>query len=142
MPMITPYAHTIFETEVLPVPTKTEPVDPAIREELLAQVDERGQVTIRCHIRTVWGTSARIWPSTYLVCQRTGHRSSMIHAEGITCVPVWMPVPPGTTTFILVFEPLPDECAVFSLVEEIPEPGGFHVPSIPRNGRDLYDVDV
>jgi hypothetical protein len=137
-----PYSDTILEAEVLPAPLKECPVDPLLHEELLAQVDEQGQVTIRCHIRTAWGTCVRIWPSTYLVCRRTGHRSSMIHAEGITFFPAWMPVPTGTTTFILVFEPLSDECAVFSLVEEIPEPGGFHVPSIMRNGRDLYDVEV
>lgn len=134
--------HTLFETELLPEPAVVEPLDPFLREELLALVEERGQVTVRCHLRSPYPTCARIWPSTYLICHKTGHRSKLMHAEGISYMPVWLPVPSGTTTFILVFEPLPDECVVFDMVEEIPEPGGFHVKCIARNGRDLYDALV
>lgn len=138
--MNTPYLHVDTEAEVLPAPIVEPRVDPAIREQLLAQVDECGQVTVRCHLHTDWATKLRIWTSTYLVCQQTGHRSRMIHAEGITYMPEWMPAPAGTTTFILVFETLPDACETFALLEDIPEPGGFHVPVILRNGRDMYDV--
>lgn len=138
--MNTPYFHTITETEVLPAPMVVPSVDPAIREQLLEQVDECGQVTVRCHLHTDCATMLRIWTNTYLVCRQTGHRSRMIYADGITYMPAWMPVPAGTTTFILVFETLPDKCEVFDLLEDIPETGGFHVPGVLRNGRDMYDV--
>jgi hypothetical protein len=31
---------------------------------------------------------------------------------------------------------------LFDLVEEITDPGGFHVPGILRNGMDVYRVDL
>jgi hypothetical protein len=140
--MNTPQSHTVAEPEVLPVPTEMEPLGPALREELLAQVDERGQVTVHCHHHSAWETRLRIWQSTYLVCRQTRHRSSLVHAEGIPFMPTWMSAVACTTTFTLVFTPLPDGCTSFDLLEEIPESGGFHVPGIRRNGRDLYDVLV
>ncbi|MBL7963344.1 MAG: hypothetical protein JNM31_05795 [Flavobacteriales bacterium] len=138
-----PHIHAsdpaISEPEVLVAPA----VDPALREALLTQVEERGQVTVHCRISTDEGDMVRIWPHTYLVCKRTRHRSELLHAEGIPFAPHWMPVLPGhTATFTLVFAALPDECMAFDLVEEIPEPGGFHVAGIPRNGRDLYNVEL
>ncbi|MCC6402172.1 MAG: hypothetical protein IT227_15525 [Flavobacteriales bacterium] len=140
--MNTRSSHTIAEPEVLPPPTSTPAIDPGIREELLAQADERGQVTVHCRFSTPWGTRLRVWPGTYLICRTTGHRSALLHAEGISWYPAWMPVPAGTISFTLVFAPLPDGCTVFDLIEEIPEPGGFMVSGMVRNGSDLYDVEV
>lgn len=121
-------------------PVTVEPVEPALREELLADVDERGQVTVRCRIDH--GGFVRIWRSTYLVCRSTGHRSELLHADGITLAPMWMAVPPGGLFFTLVFSPLPPECGVFDLIEEVDGPGGFAVYGIGRNARDLYHVDL
>lgn len=121
-------------------PVTVEPVEPALREELLSAVDERGQVTVRCRIDH--GGHVRIWRSTYLVCRSSGHRSELLHADGITLAPMWMPVPAGGLFFTLVFSPLPPECGVFDLIEEVDGPGGFAVYGIGRNARDLYHVEL
>jgi hypothetical protein len=119
------------------------PVDPELREELLTSIDERGQVTVRCHFSQPVLSFVRIWRSTYLICRQSGHRSELVHAEGVPYAPHWLPVLPGTPfQFVLVFAPLPRSCAVFDLVEEIPQAGGFVVEAIARNERDLYEVAV
>ncbi len=124
-------------------PLIVEPVEPALLSELIAELDERGQVTVRCRFTSDQGDLIRIWRSTFLVCYHTGHRSELVHAEGIAYAPEWMPVPQNSPMeFTLVFAPLPRDCVVFDLMEVIPQPGGFHVPSIARNRRDLYHVDV
>lgn len=129
--------------EVPEAPVIIEPIEPALKEELLTHMEERGQVTVRCRFASAEFNLIRIWPSTYLVCRQTGHRSELLHADGISLAPHWSPVLPGEAfAFTLVFGPLPKECAAFDLVEVIPQPGGFHVPGIGRNGRDLYEVGV
>lgn len=118
-------------------------MEPALKSELLTNVDERGQVTVRCRFDSHAFNLVRIWPSTFLVCAHTGHRSELLLADGIAMAPQWMPVLPGMAAeFVLVFAPLPRECSMFDLVEVIPQAGGFHVPAIARNRRDLYDVMV
>jgi hypothetical protein len=121
-------------------PVTVEPVEPALREELLAAVDERGQVTVRCRIDH--GGHVRIWRSTYLVCRTTGHRSELLHADGITLAPMWMAVPPAGLCFTLVFSPLPPACGVFDLIEVVDGAGGFAVHGIARNAQDLYHVVI
>jgi hypothetical protein len=121
-------------------PVTVEPVAPALREELLAGVDERGQVTVRCRIDH--GGHVRIWRSTYLVCRTTGHRSELLHADGITLAPMWMAVPPAGLCFTLVFSPLPPACGVFDLIEVVDGAGGFSVHGIARNAQDLYHVVI
>ncbi|HEY0976975.1 MAG TPA: hypothetical protein VGE21_05850 [Flavobacteriales bacterium] len=131
-----------IEVEAPIAPTIVAPIAPALQRELLADLDERGQVTVRCRFNSEEPNLIRIWRSTYLVCSG-GHRSALLHAEGIALAPRWSPVLPGMTLeFVLVFEPLPADCQVFDLMEIIPEAGGFHVPGIPRNERDLYDVEL
>lgn len=124
-------------------PTIAEPIEPALKEELLTNIDERGQVTVRCRFDSAEFNLIRIWRSTYLVCYDTGHRSELLHADGIAVAPQWMPVLPGSAAmFTLVFAPLPKECSAFDLVEDIPQAGGFHVAGIGRNRRDMYEVGV
>lgn len=124
-------------------PAVVEPIEPALKAELLTDIEERGQVTVQCHFAGPDFNLVRIWQSTYLICRRTGHRSELLHAEGISVAPLWTPVLPGEAfSFTLVFAPLPGDCAVFDLVEVIAQPGGFHVPGIGRNERDLYKVTV
>lgn len=85
----------------------------------------------------------RIWPSTYLICRSSGHRSPLVHAEGIPYAPTWLALPPGKlVAFTLLFAALPRACSLFDLVEEIPEDGGFHVPGIARNGMDVYRLGL
>jgi hypothetical protein len=124
-------------------PPVVDPIEPALKEELLTKIDERGQVTVRCRFDSADFNLIRIWRSTYLVCYDTGHRSELLHADGIAIAPQWMPVLPGAAAmFTLVFAPLPKECSVFDLVEDIPQAGGFHVAGIGRNRRDMYEVRI
>jgi len=130
-------------TTVIAPPVPLERVDPHLLTELCAEVDERGQVTVHCALMTDVFDAVRVWPTTYLVCRGTGHRSALLHAEGIPYAPTWMAVPANRLfEFILVFAPLPRDCDVFDLVELISDPGGFHVPGIGRNDMDVYRVDL
>jgi len=123
-------------------PPRTRPIRERLPE-LLTDIDERGQVTVHCRIDAGPGDAVRIWPSTFLVCRHTGHRSRLLHAEGIPFAPLWMPLASGSSVrFTLLFEALPRECLLFDLVEEIPEEGGFFSPAILRNDMDVYRVDV
>lgn len=111
--------------------------------DLAVAVDEQGQVTVHCHFAAGLADAIRIWPSTFLICRLTGHRSQLLFAEGIPLAPEWLPVPAGREIcFTLLFAGLPRECVLFDLVEEIPEPGGFSANGILRNGMDVYRVEV
>jgi hypothetical protein len=63
--------------------------------------------------------------------------------EGITLFPEWTRVDRvGIFRFTLIFSGLPNDCQVFSMVEEIPEPGGFLVSNISRNKKDVYSISL
>ncbi|MBK8497852.1 MAG: hypothetical protein IPL52_03315 [Flavobacteriales bacterium] len=131
------------EELVIAPPLPLERVDPLLRTELCSDVDERGQVTVHLSFTADFMDGIRIWPSTYLLCRNTGHRSPLVHAEGIPYAPTWLALPPGKlVAFTLLFAALPRACSLFDLVEEIPEDGGFHVPGIARNGMDVYRVGL
>lgn len=138
-----PQAISFSSLEAPEAPPPVLPIEPELRAALLTHVDEQGQITVHCTLRSEWSDMVRIWPTTYLVCTNTGHRSRLLHAEGISYAPLWQPMLPGSTLhFTLVFEPLPKHCNLFDLVEDIPDPGGFHCPSILRNAMDLYHVEL
>jgi hypothetical protein len=85
----------------------------------------------------------RIWNTTYLIDKASGSKSKLIHAENISFAPVWTQIPDGVNySFLLIFEGLPKSCTLFDLVEEISQPGGFEVRSIPRNERDVYHINI
>ncbi|MEZ4757820.1 MAG: hypothetical protein R2817_13405 [Flavobacteriales bacterium] len=132
-----------MEYEEVTIAPAKERTHPELREALQAAVEERGQVTVHCTLDAGEGDCIRIWPSTYLVCRLSGHRSQLLHAEGIPLAPTWLPVAPGRSVqFTLLFAGLPQHCVLFDLVEEIPDPGGFHATSILRNGMDVYRVEL
>lgn len=136
-------ARTTATVEVPTRPEVREPLAPELKAELLTQVEERGQVTVHCMLTTGFADCIRIWPSTYLLCRHSGHRSKLLHAEGIPYAPIWKAVAPDSRVeFTLLFEPLPDHCILFDLVEEIEDPGGFFSPAILRNDLDVYRVEV
>ncbi|TCJ13584.1 hypothetical protein EPD60_12360 [Flaviaesturariibacter flavus] len=85
-------------------------------------------------------TLARIWPTTFLV-QDDGTRKRLLHAFNITEYPHWKLFFPGER-FTLVFEGLDKRCLFFDLLEDIPEPGGFHIENIERNRSDVYQVEM
>lgn len=116
---------------------------PGLLEELCTDIDEKGQVTVHCVVKAEMGDAIRIWPTTFLVCRLTGHRSKLLHAEGIPHAPDWRTIPPGgMASFTLIFAALPNDCVLFDLVEDIPDEGGFYSPAILRNGMDVYRVEV
>lgn len=80
----------------------------------------------------------RIWPTTFLV-QDDGTRKKLLQAYNIAEYPDWKFVGPGHC-FTLVFEGLDRGCVLFDLLEDIPEPDGFHVANIRRNNADVYRV--
>lgn len=122
---------------------------PKISEQLLGQlkamVEEEKQVIVHCCFPGTpdVGSLIRIWRSTYLIDEKLGHRSQLIHAENISLFPYWTEVPPMRDFwFTLVFAGLPKHCTSFELKEEIPQEGGFQVKNIRRNGTDVYRIKV
>jgi hypothetical protein len=108
-------------------------------EVLKEQELEERQVIV--HITLFEPTRARIWPTTYLICRQSGHRSKLLHTEGITLYPTWGYIPAGGT-FTLIFEGLPDACTLFDLEEVIPEPGAFIARNVGRNESDVYQLEM
>lgn len=142
--IITPLSH---EREELPIiaPPKVKPeVDIDVLTHIEASTLEDSYVYVHCYFRNRWQNMLiRIWKTTFLIDQTSGARSSLIHAENISIAPNWTPVPDGSEyCFLLIFSSLPRTCRVFDLVEQIPEPGGFHVRDIRRNDTDVYHIDL
>lgn len=124
--------------------TKPE-ISQEILESLQTKVEEEKQVIVHCCVPASFelGNQIRVWRSTFLVDRSLAHKSYLIHQENISLFPYWTDVPPMKDFwFTLVFSGLPDECATFDLIEEIPEEGGFFVPNIKRNGTDVYRVII
>lgn len=85
----------------------------------------------------------RIWPSTFLIPSDSSRESRLVYWRNIATAPNWTVVPKGEGfTFLLVFESLPKGCAVFDLVERIPQEGGFVIRGIQRNETDVYRVSL
>lgn len=82
----------------------------------------------------------RVWPSTYLIEKGTGRKAKLITAFNISFAPQW--TYNDGKGFTLIFEGLSKECAVFDLIEMIPQAGGFEVRDIIRNSMDVYHVDL
>jgi hypothetical protein len=126
-------------------PSKTKP---EVEDKVLASIEpsviEDSYVYVHCYFDNSWEEALiRIWKTTFLVDRVSGAKSSLVHAENISIAPAWTVIPDNRVhTFILIFSALPKTCKVFDLVEEIPQPGGFHVRNIQRNGTDVYHVTM
>ncbi len=108
--------------------------------EILTRLEEKGIVIVH---GAFYGSGAiRIWSTTYLIDHTSGHRSRLLHAENISCAPVWTRVGSNGIRFTLYFEALPSSCTRFDLHEIIPQPGGFLIPGIIRNQEDVYRVEI
>ncbi|WP_434977855.1 hypothetical protein [Daejeonia sp. YH14] len=130
---------------------KSETIEkPLIAEEILAslqvKIQEEKQVIVHCCFPAspLMGNLVRVWKSTFLVDDRLGHKSPLIHAENITFFPYWTQIPPGKDYwFTLVFSGLPKECRTFDLREMISSgENGFLVENIRRNSTDIYRVRI
>jgi hypothetical protein len=123
-------------------------VKPKVDVETLASIDpsslDDSYVYVHCHFKNTSDEMLiRIWRTTFLIGKDDATRSQLIHAENISYAPQWTIIPGKITfTFLLIFGGLPKSCRVFDLVEEIAQPGGFHVKNIKRNETDVYHIDI
>jgi len=123
-------------------------VKPAVDEQVLASVEmsvlEDSYVYVHCSFHnTVEDALIRIWKTTFLVDHSSGAKSPLIHAENISMAPLWTVLAENRThNFILIFSALPKSCTQFDLIEEISQPGGFHITNIQRNMLDVYHVTM
>lgn len=123
------------------MPTILEPKK-KIKVKVKPMVFEEKQVIVHCAIPCERGMGVRIWKTTYLVTE-DGAEIPLMFWEGISLAPQWtMVLHDGFYRFTLVFKSLPANCNVFSLMEKIPEPGGFSVKNIKRNKMDVYKVNL
>lgn len=114
-------------------------------EALQPKVAVEKQVIVHCCFPAIPSSDMliRIWPSTFLVDESLGHKSTLIHHENISLFPYWTEVPPMKDYwFTLIFSGLPKECTSFDLKEVIPQEGGFWIKDIKRNGTDVYKVKI
>jgi len=116
-----------------------------IDEEILSflQAEESRTTIVHCKIYTPFPTMARVWSSTYLV-EENGNKIPLIKAFLISMAPdwTWFDAEQGFFHFTLLFEGLSKGCALFHVVEEINEPGGFFSDRIRRNATDVYEVEL
>lgn len=122
----------------------TGKVSPKAVLQLLQSIHERRLVVVHCQIVSPGGSiSIRIWPTTYLFCNSSSHRSRLLHAENISMFPEWTYVSAGNSQrFILIFEPLPLACTSFDMIEIIPQEGGFVKNGLLRNDSDIYSISL
>ena len=133
------------KTTIKEAPVKTKPeVDVETLTSINPDTLEDSYVYVHCYFHnTMKDALVRIWRTTYLIDQRQGSRSGLVHAENISYAPQWTIIPDSRTfSFLLIFSALPKSCTHFDLVEEISLPGGFVVRHIPRNQTDVYHIDL
>ena len=113
----------------------------AIRE-LVKQQPEKCTI-VHCRYAIESGSMYRIWPETFLI-ENDGSRRRLIKAFNITLMPHWTLyfAEVGVVRFTLIFEGLSRNCSSFTLLEEIPEPGGFYSDVVGRNNSDVYEAAV
>lgn len=112
------------------------------KTELKFQLEEEKQVIIHCSMACMPGISVRIWKTTYLITE-DGKKIPLVFWEGISLFPEWTNLyHSGIFHFTLIFSGLPTGCNVFSMLEEINEPGGFVVKNITRNKKDVYKIQL
>jgi hypothetical protein len=130
---------------VIDPPVKAKPyVDLDTLAALHPELMNDSYVYVHCHFDNKWQDMLiRIWKTTYLLDRHSSGKAELIHAENITYAPLWTLIPDKQPfTFLLIFTGLPKSCKVFDLLEQISEPGGFHVGNIVRNEKDVYHVDL
>jgi len=118
----------------------------AIDSQILAEVQEEGQVIVHCSFyndpKVFFGEmGVRVWKETFLIDDATGVKVPLMKALGIVYQPNWYFLAPGETKrFTMIFEALPKSCTSFTLAEIIKEPGAFVVKGILRKNSDVYSV--
>ena len=125
-------------------PTRKPHIDKKLVAELQANAQEEQQVVVNCFIKMDYMLlpRIRIWPSTYLFSRDGKRLSRLVKSFNIGIYPTWSYVPPTGSEFTLIFESLPKDVESFDLIEVIPEPGEFAIRRIPRNGSDVYNLQI
>jgi hypothetical protein len=141
--LLLPRDGSSIKIKELPVKVKPE-VDIDVLTAIASGVLEDSYVYVHCYFDNPHeGSLIRIWKTTFLMDLVSGTRSKLVHAENISFAPVWTLIPDRTTfSFLLIFSALPKSCTQFDLIEEIPQPGGFHVKNIQRNQQDVYHITL
>jgi len=108
------------------------------------QALEDSHIYVHCYFDNPYeGMLIRIWKTTFLVDRASHAKAGLLHVENISIAPQWTLIADGTTFhFLLIFSSLPKSCERFDLIEEIAQPGGFHVKDIPRNKEDVYHITI
>ena len=133
------------KTLIAEPPVKAKPsVDLDVLAAIHPELMDDSYVYVHCHFNNRWQDMLiRVWKTTFLVDASTATKSGLIHAENISYAPQWTLIPDlQSYTFLLIFSGLSKSCKTFDLIEQIAEPGGFHVPGIARNETDVYHVDL
>jgi len=126
----------------LKIDNNIEVIEPEVKIEVKQEILEEKQVIVHCSINCAPGMLVRIWKSTYLLTEE-GQRIPLLFWDGISLFPEWTPIfHKGNFQFTLIFAGLSSDCKVFSLIEEINQPGGFYVGNIRRNKTDVYRVEI
>jgi len=127
-----------------PLPQLKPILDAALKTSIEESAYTEAFVYVHCAFRNGWKDALlRIWRTSFLVDQSTGIKSGLVHAENISIAPLWTLISDYQTHhFLLIFSPLPKSCPQFDFIEEIVQPGGFHVRDIRRNQRDVYHIEV
>jgi hypothetical protein len=130
---------------ITPPPVKFKPsIDIQVLSSIEAEIMEDSYVYVHCYLdNDAKDMLIRIWKTTFLVDMNSGCRSKLIHAENVSFAPMWTMIPDGTHyNFLLIFSSLPKSCTQFDLIEEVPTSGGFHIPNIERNMKDVYHINL
>jgi hypothetical protein len=117
-------------------------ISESVKQSLAFLTIEEAQVTVHVSYQvTNPGEGIRIWPTTYLVPQEGGNKSSLLTQDNISLAPYWTILrKKGDYRFTLIFSALPKDCKLFHLWEDIDQPGGFLIRNIRRNNSDVYQV--
>ena len=132
----------------MPIKEAPDKIKPDVESSVLAAIDpsvlDDSYVYVHCSFDNSYDDALiRIWKTTFLIDHVSGTKSQLVHAENISIAPLWTVIPDHRVhNFILIFSALPKGCKIFDLVEEIPQPGGFHIRDIQRNGSDVYHVTM
>jgi len=127
---------------------KAKPEEVTVAEpvtEMEYEFEEEKQIIVhcRCDSKGRENDKVRIWKTTYLIDKESGGKSNLLFAFNISFYPIWDILPlNGSKRFTLVFGPLPKNCKIFDLIEVTDDSGAFVSYGIPRNGEDVYHLDL
>ncbi len=115
---------------------------PAELWDTLMQLQDQRQITVVVTVGVNPETHyQRIWPNIELRSEVNAESAKLVQVIGLNPFPNWTKIPAGVQKqFCLIFESLSSNVSRFSIVEDIPENGGFLETGIVRNKSDVYRI--